>query len=126
MKSIAVAGAIFLGAACTAATAQTFKSSAGGITVETIVSGLANPWALAFLPAFQVALFLALWAAAFAARDWARFLGGLGILALTQVTGLLALLVSAGPLHVGVQFEQGTTAVSPFVGDDWLAKTASR
>jgi glucose/arabinose dehydrogenase len=29
---------------------QTFPSSAGNIAVETIASGLANPWALAFLP----------------------------------------------------------------------------
>ena len=30
--------------------AQVFKSSAGDVKVETVVSGLANPWALAFLP----------------------------------------------------------------------------
>jgi glucose/arabinose dehydrogenase len=29
---------------------QTFRSSAGNLTVETVASGLANPWALAFLP----------------------------------------------------------------------------
>ena len=32
------------------ATAQTFKSSAGDIAVETIAQGLVHPWALAFLP----------------------------------------------------------------------------
>jgi glucose/arabinose dehydrogenase len=32
------------------ANAQTFKSSAGDLTVETVASGLVNPWALAFLP----------------------------------------------------------------------------
>ena len=32
------------------AQAQTFKSSAGDLKVETVVGGLANPWALAFLP----------------------------------------------------------------------------
>ena len=32
------------------ASAQTFKSSAGDLKVETVVSGLSNPWALAFLP----------------------------------------------------------------------------
>jgi hypothetical protein len=36
-----------------------------------------------------------------------------------------AVLVSAGPLNVGVSFERGTTDVSPLVGDDWLA-TAQR
>jgi aldose sugar dehydrogenase len=33
-----------------AASAQTFKSSAGPLSVETVVGGLVNPWALAFLP----------------------------------------------------------------------------
>ena len=33
-----------------AAHAQTFKSSAGDLKVETVVGGLAHPWALAFLP----------------------------------------------------------------------------
>jgi glucose/arabinose dehydrogenase len=32
------------------ATAQTYKSSAGQLKVETVVSGLANPWAFVFLP----------------------------------------------------------------------------
>ena len=32
------------------ATAQTFKSSAGDLKVDTIAKGLVNPWALAFLP----------------------------------------------------------------------------
>jgi len=32
------------------AKAQTFTSSAGDLTVTTVASGLANPWALAFLP----------------------------------------------------------------------------
>lgn len=47
--------------------------------------------AIAFLPAFQVGLYLALWVAAFVAAGWTRFIAGLGILALTQVTGLIAL-----------------------------------
>ena len=32
------------------ANAQTFKSSAGDLKVETVASGLVNPWSLAFLP----------------------------------------------------------------------------
>ena len=47
--------------------------------------------AVAFLPAFQVGLYLALWVAAFLAARWPRFMTGLGLLALTQVAGLLAL-----------------------------------
>jgi glucose/arabinose dehydrogenase len=44
----AVAAALF--ASTIVASAQTFKSSAGDLKVETVVSGIANPWALAFLP----------------------------------------------------------------------------
>src|SRR5215210_234971 len=32
------------------AAAQTFPSSAGNLSIETVASGLTNPWALAFLP----------------------------------------------------------------------------
>ena len=57
--------------------------------------------AIAFLPAFQIALYLALWvAAAFAAVGWRRFVAGFMILALTQSAGLLALQTLA--LHAGV------------------------
>src|SRR5262245_15454868 len=42
--------ALLLAALPTIAPAQTFKSSAGDLKVETVVGGLANPWALAFLP----------------------------------------------------------------------------
>ena len=54
--------------------------------------------AIALLPGFQVGLYLAVWVAAFAAVGWRPFLAGLGILALTQAVGLLALdtLASAG------------------------------
>jgi exosortase/archaeosortase family protein len=47
--------------------------------------------AVALLPAFQVGLYLALWAAAFVAAGWTRFLAGLALLGLTQTAGLLAL-----------------------------------
>jgi aldose sugar dehydrogenase len=36
--------------AASPAAAQTYTSSAGNLTVETVARGLANPWALAFLP----------------------------------------------------------------------------
>ena len=39
-----------LAATTFSASAQTFQSSSGELKVETVVSGLANPWALAFLP----------------------------------------------------------------------------
>jgi len=47
-----IAGAVVAVTAATAASAapQTYSSSAGNLTVETIASGLANPWSLAFLP----------------------------------------------------------------------------
>ena len=39
-----------LAVACSPAPAETFRSAAGDITVETVAGGLINPWALAFLP----------------------------------------------------------------------------
>jgi glucose/arabinose dehydrogenase len=52
MRILAIASCIVL-IILTAATpgiAQTFRSSAGELKVETVVSGLAHPWALAFVP----------------------------------------------------------------------------
>jgi glucose/arabinose dehydrogenase len=39
-----------LAVACSPAPAETFRSTAGDITVETVAGGLINPWSLAFLP----------------------------------------------------------------------------
>jgi glucose/arabinose dehydrogenase len=51
MKILAFAALSSMAAASAALSAsQTFPSSAGNIAVETVASGLANPWALAFLP----------------------------------------------------------------------------
>jgi exosortase/archaeosortase family protein len=47
--------------------------------------------AIAFLPAFQVGLYFAVWVAAFTAVGWRRFLIGFAVLELTQMAGLLAL-----------------------------------
>jgi exosortase/archaeosortase family protein len=52
--------------------------------------------AIAFLPAFQVGLFLALWVAAYASVEWRRFVAGLLVLGLTQTALLLALHALAG------------------------------
>jgi glucose/arabinose dehydrogenase len=49
MKPVFAAALIAAGFA-TSATAQTFKSSAGDLKVDTVIGGLANPWAFAFLP----------------------------------------------------------------------------
>src|SRR5262245_18161221 len=46
----ASAVAIVAGATAAPAAPQTYPSSAGDLTVEAIARGLANPWALAFLP----------------------------------------------------------------------------
>jgi len=60
-------------------------------------SGLDDPQgAIAFLPAFQVGLYLALCVAALVMTNWWRAVAGLGMLALTQVAGLLALHGMAG------------------------------
>ena len=51
MRSGAVACALsLLAVACGPALAETFKSAAGDIAVETVAGGLVNPWSLAFLP----------------------------------------------------------------------------
>ena len=56
--------------------------------------------AIAFLPAFQVGLYLALWVSAFAAAGWGWFLAGLAVLGLTQTAGLLVLHALSG--HAGL------------------------
>jgi aldose sugar dehydrogenase len=48
-KSI-VCAALLAAFSCAEANAQTYKSSAGALAVETVVGGLNNPWAIAFLP----------------------------------------------------------------------------
>src|SRR5690606_32865347 len=49
MRRYAIAAAVAL-AASAAQAQQVFKSDLGDIRVETVVSGLSYPWALAFLP----------------------------------------------------------------------------
>jgi glucose/arabinose dehydrogenase len=49
MTKVLAAVVISLALPCVAQ-AETFKSSAGNIAVETVAGGLVNPWALAFLP----------------------------------------------------------------------------
>ena len=51
MRLFALAGAVSILAVTAAIAApQSFRSSAGNLTVETVARGLVNPWALAFLP----------------------------------------------------------------------------
>jgi hypothetical protein len=71
--------------------------------------------AIAFLPAFQISLYLALWVAAFVAVGWKRFLAGLAILALTQTAGLLALqaLATHGGLTAHVRDVRAWAIVGP-------------
>jgi exosortase/archaeosortase family protein len=77
---------------------------------------LADPQgAIAWLPAFQVALYLALWVAAFVAVGWKRFLAGFVALGLTQVAGLLALhaLASYSGLTAHVRDVRGWAVAGP-------------
>ena len=71
--------------------------------------------AIAFLPAFQVGLYLALWVAAFVAVGWTRFLAGLALLGLTQTAGLLALhaLASHTDLTAHVRDVRGWAVAGP-------------
>jgi glucose/arabinose dehydrogenase len=48
--TIVLCSALTVIVAVSPSAAQTFPSSAGNLKVETVVSGLAHPWALAFLP----------------------------------------------------------------------------
>jgi glucose/arabinose dehydrogenase len=51
MRMIVATAALAIAGAATHAEAQrVFTSSAGNLAVETVVSGISNPWALAFLP----------------------------------------------------------------------------
>jgi exosortase/archaeosortase family protein len=56
--------------------------------------------AIAFLPAFQCGLFLALWIAAFSDRGWSRFLAGAAALATLQVA--VATTVRFLAVHAGI------------------------
>jgi exosortase/archaeosortase family protein len=56
--------------------------------------------AIALLPVFQIALYLALCVAAFAAVGWPRLVAGVAVLGLTQSAGLLALHSLA--IHAGM------------------------
>ncbi|MGL4973917.1 MAG: PQQ-dependent sugar dehydrogenase, partial [Bosea sp. (in: a-proteobacteria)] len=48
--SVALIASLALGSSAQAQTPQRFPSSAGELTVETVATGLVNPWGLAFLP----------------------------------------------------------------------------
>jgi exosortase/archaeosortase family protein len=73
--------------------------------------------AIAFLPAFQVSLYLALWIAAFAPHGSKPFLIGLAVLGLTQMTGLLALhvLATQGGLTAHVRDIRGWAVMGPLL-----------
>ncbi len=73
--------------------------------------------AIAFLPAFQVGLYLALWVAAFVALGWRRFLAGLAVLGVTQTAGLLALhaLTSHSGLTAHVRDVRGWAVAGPLL-----------
>jgi len=73
--------------------------------------------AIAFLPAFQVGLYLALWIAACFAVGWRLFVAGLSALALTQVAGLLALhsLVAHTGLTPHVRDVRGWAVAGPLL-----------
>jgi exosortase/archaeosortase family protein len=76
--------------------------------------------AIAFLPAFQVGLYLAMWVAAFhhgllVTVGWRRFLAGFALLGLTQTAGLLALqaLASHSGLTAHVRDIRGWAIAGP-------------
>ena len=50
MKLAVTAGLVALASTCAFAQSQVFRASSGNLNVETVATGLVNPWALAFLP----------------------------------------------------------------------------
>lgn len=75
--------------------------------------------AIAFLPAFQVGLYLAVWVAAlinYRAVGWSRFLAGLAVLELTQMAGLLVLhALSSHGLTAHVRDIRGWAVAAPLL-----------
>jgi exosortase/archaeosortase family protein len=73
--------------------------------------------AIAFLPAFQVGLYIAIWVAAFVAVGWRRFLVGLVVLELTQAVGLHALhaLTTHSGLAAAVRDVRGWAVAGPLL-----------
>jgi len=106
-----------------------------GIVVGAVFVNLLGPWysraviaaagpilddpqdAIAFLPAFQVGLYVALWVAAFVAAGWKRFLAGLAVLVPTQVAVLVALhaLESQAGLTAHVRDVRGWAIAGPLL-----------
>jgi exosortase/archaeosortase family protein len=61
--------------------------------------------AIAFLPSFQVGLYLALWVAAAVARGWWRFVAGLALLGLLQLATLTLLPLFVGSIGTALQVQ---------------------
>jgi len=83
---------------------------------------------IAFLPAFQTGLYFALWAAAFVAVGWTRFVAGVAVLGVTQAAGLLALhaLASDFGLTAHVRDVRGWAVAGPvliFAAVIYVART---
>jgi exosortase/archaeosortase family protein len=81
---------------CGIAAGAAFVAIAGPMYLSVVASVTGLPpndpqGAIAFLPAFQTGLYLALWIAAYSNESWRRFVAGLAILVATQVAGLFAL-----------------------------------
>lgn len=86
---------------------QMFAGPYTGAIVSLRRVTMADPQgALAFLPAFQFGLFLALWFAAFVPSGWARFLCGASVLVAVQIA-----------VSVGVQLLFDHAGVAPLVRD---------
>jgi exosortase/archaeosortase family protein len=73
--------------------------------------------AIAFLPAYQIGLYLAVWVAGFLAVGWTRCLAGFAMLGLTQTAGLLALhvLATSAGLTAQVRDIRGWAVAGPLL-----------
>ncbi len=88
-----------------------FVLHATRVLLGTVSAGAVGPppedpqGAVALLPAFQVGLYLALWAAARIAVGWKRFVAGLALLGMLQLATLMTLPLLAGRVGTGLQVQ---------------------
>jgi len=106
--------------ACGVAAGALFIAVAGPIYLRLIALAVRPPVvdaqsAIAFLPVFQMALYLALWTAAFVSAGWRRFAAGLALLISSQVIGLAALdtLHAHAGLTMAVRDVRGWAVAAP-------------
>jgi exosortase/archaeosortase family protein len=106
--------------ACGVAVGALFIAIAGPAYLRLIALAARPPvidsqGAIAFLPVFQIALYFALWTAAFVNAGWKRFAAGLALLVTSQVLGLATLdaLLTHSGMTMAVRDVRGWALAAP-------------